>query len=316
MKARRCIFLFSLATVFFYNSHTAQADTAVSPEIYKSLEQKLFIDETLKNRGPAQFSREELKDLIFQAASIGTIPQIGTISESEAGYSARTGLSGTARGQVRLAEYEISVEPINGIQVQMSHYYVIPGVDQELAIGLYEQKGGALNFSKTAKNWREKLQQMWEFFRKDYLAKIPFAGKYFNKTISSRQISVTVPFSLRLYKDGNANGRQDPGEQPVEWANVKVNLRKVSKESEMVFSSGINSFTFKKKYKNVPSAMELLKQLSLINYQDMTLFAIEGGITKTLILKQGSLFGEDFLLNKSTQYEIDLAEPAKLVLVE
>lgn len=320
-----CCFIFLLVPSFNALSvraeNSASPGKAVSPELYNIVQQKVFIDQTLGATDPATLTEDQFSGLIMESVLSGTVPQIGSIIRTADGkITAVTGSSGTARGRIPKAVYEVLVDPIEGITASTGRYSITGlATTSTIAIGL---QNTAKDFGILSKilNRANTMNMAAKVFQrtKNFILSLPFLKNTQQTSISALpedEKKQKVPVSIRLFKDVNGNGLEDAGEKPVAWANVRITLKIISTEQELLLKKGTNTVQFKTLPENTKSAFELIREVQAGNVREISLETSGNTTPMKALFTEGKLYGENFPLKAKTSYTLTVSDAASILLL-
>ena len=312
MKQIWVISLLGLMAAFIVVPHASAVSQAVDPALFTVLERQVVIDQQIQEQGFTSLSQEKLEQILTTTLAAGSIPSTGAGLKKGADFVFVTGLDGRAVGEVGIAEYEVSVEPIKDVVMTLPYQRIVVGgeggntIDVAMKLTKGEREVKTTKYANYSLTFGQKLVLLVQ----KVLARAPFFK-------AKPQVSETAlggqRYEVRLYQDTNLNGFMDESEPLVPWANVKFNFKKLRDGREWVLSSGDNQLQFKKRPKNLTGAKKILEQV--ISGQNQVSITSQSS-NQSITYKNGQIYGEDFPIHRGNVYNLNLIQPAKLVIVE
>lgn len=227
------------------------AQKAVDPTLYSAIKQRIAVDDFLQGRDPTTLTQEEIQAMLTQAVVTSRIQQVGDIVATGSAATATTGLTGMAIGKLPKGLYEVSMNPVADIALTVPKEFLVHSeADNTLTIGMQEKKGkGSVTYGpekirpspRLGFSSKNPIQQAISNFQAtiiNFVARIVPSlrspQQQLARTSPAQEVAgvsaTTLPVRVQLYRDSNGNGKFDQGEKSIPWAQVRVALKKISKE--------------------------------------------------------------------------------------
>jgi len=300
-KKQVVLVLFIITNVFFIPPVLAvETPSAVTPELYTVVMQKMVADQILAGTDPATLSQDQIQAIATAVAQRATIPRIGNITGTKGQYTVTTGITGIARGVLPVGRYKITLTPLKDFSFVLASDEVT--IDKYnatyIGIGIREEKG-----KRWFGNFISWIQT--KLFPKKLRARTP-------TPITDLDTNTLI---LQLFNDTNGNGVPDSGEKPVEWANLQVTLTKVSTEELISLVKGTQPIQLKALPLNMHSVMDLLSALYVVTSGDVTISFQQNGVIHSVATRQGKSFGTDAPLDIGISYQVQVMYPGALLIM-
>jgi len=298
-----CFFSFFLKTSYALTwpwQKKEQQQKIIDPQLYQSLQKRKIIEQYLQEQGldwdtkinelPEE-KRQQLIQEIGEIISFNSQPQPKFEKDDQKGtYTFTTGINGNASGQVPIGSFKVGVNKINDVNIICPEKLVLTHFrDNILYIGLNEGKGKVV--------FREE--------KSEHSSK----AKIVNKTSLNLKPQDLV---IQLFADKNENGNWDGQEQAVQWAGVVVELQEQGFIKTVQFSQGINRVEINKGPISFTNALEMFLELEMAGGQPEWIKLENGGPNQIFSWKNGSLYGQNFNLDKGSIYQVSLKNDTQL----
>lgn len=236
---KRFVFLiFILVTPYFFVRPVFASDTLMSPQVFDLLQKQAFFNDALSATDPATLSDTQATDLIMNGVFAGALPQIGVVFPNDTEYGAATGLSGAATGVIAKDIYNVSIKPIDGVQMQLPKNPLdLTGelTTKEYIVLMTNKKGkGTVVYEKTPITANDIWGTIKTFVRTTFTTiRLRLSGKQVVKTVTKPSQGFggednTVFLTVKLVNDANGNKKADATEFLVPWANVELTFTPVN----------------------------------------------------------------------------------------
>ena len=318
MNVKKIVIIAVFSLILQLLGQPVLAQEAVSPQLYKSLEEQKLLQDALKGRDPSEVPQGEMQQILDAVKTSSTVSYSGGVTTDGSKYVFMTGLSGSARGMVPLGEYEVRLSPIKDIVIRLPQKQVlIDGVTNKgLMVGIHRDIGeGRIVYSDPGKKVSfisYQLTKLQNFITQLFTSILP---KQSPKTAVAGTTSATVPLTVTLFQDANDNGIKDVAENPVQWANVPVILTKISAEETKSLDTGENIVIFSILPKNIKSAHDLILGAVTNGASYAELTAKVAGRNKVVSAEGLNVYGENFPLEKNHEYKVTVSSPVTLTLI-
>lgn len=319
MKRILPILVFFLLTTSFMPRVWAQS--AVSPELYSAIAKKQAMDDALKGKDVTKLTPEELQQVVVASLNAGSIPQVGAVTAAGGIYTFTTGLTGTAVSAIPKGAYIVTVPSIPDVAISVPSVFLAASPSQNnLLIAMRQTNTTNKPINQLTNLPRRQAGKSIEWF-KTMINKL--FGKLSNQPSDSPstitgagETGTQVPATVQLFGDTNGNGVMDPTEKPVPWANVKITMRKISKEESMNLLSGTNSIRFETVPFNMSHAYDVVSGVVLSGAADATLIHEVAGVPTSVTYKGNLFYGEDFPIVAGEPYSLNIPQAVTLTLIK
>ena len=237
---KRFVFLiFILVIPAFFVRPVYAADTLMSPQFFDVLQKQAFFNDAFSATDPAQMTDNQMKNVLVNGVFVGALPQVGVIIQTDTGYSVGTGLSGVATGAVAKGIYNVSINPLDGVQMLLPQNPLDLSGDataKEFIVLMTNRNGkGTVVYEKIPFSFRTIWDTVQTFFRTSSTAIVQrFKGQQVEQAVAKPTQgfgggSNTVSLIVKLVNDVNGNKKVDFVDPLVPWANVELTLIPVKK---------------------------------------------------------------------------------------
>lgn len=296
LTASSVVFVLFLLSVSCFSAPVFAADTptAVTPELYQVVLQKMYTEKILEGSDPATLTDEQVQAIASAVASASVMPKIGGIAKTQDGYVATTGTTGIARGVLPVGRYRVDVKTLdNFVFTILSKELIIDkNAGVYFGIGIQEKKGKGSVVADITSAVTGVVRWMQQLFRKSSDSSTPVTVFDTNTVI------------MQSFHDVNGNGKPDSGEKPVEWANVLVTLTKISTEQTIVLSAGTTSVLFDAQPRNLETVKDFAKRAYVATGSDVSITYVTQGKTNTVSVVRGVTSGTDAPITPHVSYQV------------
>jgi len=235
MKKHMVLVIIFLLTTQCFLQQVHAAQTLMSPQFFDLLQKEAFFTDAFSATDPAQLTDEQMQSILVGGIFAGSLPNVGVIVETAAGYGVATGLSGTAMGTVKKGLYTVSIKPIDGVEMRLPNnpLDLTGGENTKEYVVLMKNKSGSGSVVYEAPSFS--LKSIWNTVQTVIRTTFSTLSQRFSqKPLPTITTTVgtsaegfsgqenTVSVTVKLVNDVNGDGIVDTTDPLVPWANVSL----------------------------------------------------------------------------------------------